>query len=70
VAGGRTSGEIDLWETRPADGKNDWRIGDLKQTLKEEHCNPVMALAFSPSGEFLASGDLEGRVRVWKMTKK
>ena len=70
VAGGRTSGEIDVWETRPADGKNDWRIGDLKQTLKEEHSHPVMALAFSPTGEFMASGDLEGRVRIWKMTKK
>jgi RNA polymerase sigma factor (sigma-70 family) len=69
VAGGRTSGEIDVWETRPADAKNDWRIGNLKQTLKEEHSHPVMALAFSPSGELLASGDQEGRVRVWKMTK-
>src|SRR5262249_30865343 len=27
LAGGRDSGEIDVWETRPADGKNDWRIG-------------------------------------------
>ena len=70
VAGGRDLGEIDVWETRPADGKNDWRIGDLKQTLKEEHSHPVMALAFSPSGELLASGDVEGKVRVWKMTKK
>src|SRR5262245_47307681 len=29
-----------------------------------------MALAFSPSGELLASGDQDGGVRVWKMTKK
>jgi RNA polymerase sigma factor (sigma-70 family) len=70
VAGGRDSGAIDVWETRPADGKNEWRIGDLKQTLNEEHRHPVMALAFSPSGELLASGDEEGKVRVWKMTKK
>jgi WD40 repeat protein len=70
VAGGRTSGEIDVWETRRVDGKNHWRIGELKQTLKDEHSHPVMALAFSPSGEFLASGDQEGRVRVWKMTKR
>jgi WD40 repeat protein len=69
VAGGRDSGEIDVWETRPADGKHDWRIGDLKQTLKE-HSHPVMALAFSSSGELLASGDQDGKVRVWKMTKK
>jgi WD40 repeat protein len=68
VAGGRDSGAIDVWETRPADGKNGWRIGVLKQTLKE-HSHPVMALAFSPSGELLASGDVEGKVRVWKMTK-
>jgi RNA polymerase sigma factor (sigma-70 family) len=70
VAGGRDSGEIDVWETRPADGKHDWRIGDLKQTFKKEHSHPVMALAFSPSGDLLASGDQDGMVRVWKMTKK
>jgi WD40 repeat protein len=58
-----------VWETRPADAKNGWRIGDLKQTLKE-HSHPVMALAFSSSGDLLASGDQDGRVRVWKMTKK
>jgi WD40 repeat protein len=69
VAGGRNSGEIDVWETRPADGKNDWRIGALKQTLKE-HNHPVMALAFSSSGDLLVSGDQDGKVRVWKMTKK
>src|SRR5262249_46654444 len=69
VAAGRDSGEIDVWETRPADGKNEWRIGGLKQTLKEEHRHPVMALAFSPSGDLLASGDQDGKVHVWKMTK-
>jgi WD40 repeat protein len=69
VAGGRDSGAIDVWETRPADGKNDWRIGDLKQTLKEHGC-PVMALAFSSSGDLLVSGDQDGKVRVWKMIKK
>jgi uncharacterized protein (TIGR03067 family) len=67
VAGGRESGVIDVWETRPADGKHDWRIGDLKQTFKNEHSHPVMALAFSSSGELLASGDQDGKVRVWKM---
>jgi RNA polymerase sigma factor (sigma-70 family) len=35
VAAGRDSGEIDVWETRPADRKYDWRIADLKQSLKE-----------------------------------
>jgi RNA polymerase sigma factor (sigma-70 family) len=69
VAAGRNSGEIDVLATRPADGKHDWRIGDLQQTLKE-HSHPVMALAFSSSGEFLASGDQDGKVRVWKTTKK
>jgi WD40 repeat protein len=69
LAGGRDSGEIDVWETRPADNKNDWRIGAFKQTLKE-HSHPVMALAFSSSGDLLVSGDQDGNVRVWKMTKK
>src|SRR5262249_16187942 len=45
-----------VWKTRPADGEHDWRTGDLKQTFKKEHSHPVMALAFSPSGEHLASG--------------
>ena len=70
VAAGRTSGEIDVWQTRPADGKNDWRLGDLQHTLKKEHSHPVMALAFSSSGEFLASGDQDGGVRVWKIARK
>ncbi len=68
VAGGRNSGEIDLWETRPADRNHDWRIGDRKRTLKG-HGSAVQALTFSPSGEFLASGDQDGGVRVWKMAK-
>jgi WD40 repeat protein len=54
----------------PATGKNDWRIGDLKRTFKKEHRHPVMALAVAPSGELLASGDQDGMVRVWKLTKK
>ena len=54
----------------PATGKNDWRIGDLKQTIKKEHSHPVMALAFTPSGELLVSGDQDGMVRIWTMTKK
>src|SRR5262249_43557250 len=58
-----------VWKTRPADGEHDWRTGDLKQTFKKEHSHPVMALAFSPSGEHLASGDQDGMVRVWKITK-
>jgi uncharacterized protein (TIGR03067 family) len=68
VAGGRQSGEIDVWETRPADGNFEWRAGDLKQTLKE-HTSPVLALAFSPSGEVLASGDRDGTVRVRRLMK-
>jgi RNA polymerase sigma factor (sigma-70 family) len=68
VAAGRSSGAIEVWQTRPADGKNPWRIGDLVQTLKE-HSSPVLALAFSPSGKLLVSGDQEGKVRVWRMKK-
>jgi WD40 repeat protein len=68
VAGGRTSGQIDVWETRPADDKFDWRAGDLKQTLKKPS-RGVMSIAFSPSGDLLASGDRDGVVRVWKLKK-
>jgi RNA polymerase sigma factor (sigma-70 family) len=68
VAGGRESGEIDVWETRPADGKFDWRAGDLKEALKGRPSGAT-ALAFSPPGDVLASGHRDGVVRLWKLNK-
>jgi RNA polymerase sigma factor (sigma-70 family) len=70
LAVGRTSGEIDVRETRQSDGKHGWRIGDLKQTFNEGPSDAVMTLAFSRSGELLASGDADGRVRIWKINKQ
>ena len=64
----RRTGAIEVWKTRPADSKDDWRVGDRKQTLKE-HSSPVMVLAFSPSGKLLVSGDQDGGGRAWKMKK-
>ena len=66
VAAGRESGEIDVWETRPADAKYDWRAGDLKETLKG-HRSGAMSIAFSPLGKVLVSGHRDSVVRLWRL---
>ena len=49
--------EIRLWDTD---------TGKIKTTL-EGHTKRVTSVAFSPEGQVLASGDLEGVIRLWNV---
>ena len=49
--------EIRLWDTH---------TGKIKITL-EGHTERVTSVAFSPEGQVLASGDLEGVIRLWNI---
>ena len=51
-------GTIELWDTS---------TGKLLRTL-EGHTDTVLALAFSPNGNMLASGSADGTVRLWNTT--
>ncbi|KAF0690402.1 Aste57867_18237 [Aphanomyces stellatus] len=43
----------------------DVEVGKSVQTF--EHDNPVYAIAFSPNGEYVASGSISGVVQVWSI---
>jgi WD40 repeat protein len=47
--------------------KNGWQIWDVenKKLMREDTSVPVYAVAFSPDGEYFATGDANGVVRVW-----
>ena len=43
----------------------DLRSDTLLETLS--HPDPVSAIAWSPNGRLLASGDFEGQIRLWRI---
>ncbi|ETV76106.1 hypothetical protein, variant 1 [Aphanomyces astaci] len=43
----------------------DVQVGQCTSTL--QHDNPVYAIAFSPNGEYVASGCISGAVQVWSL---
>ncbi|KAH9125469.1 hypothetical protein AeMF1_003922 [Aphanomyces euteiches] len=44
-----------------------WDVEAGKSTATFEHDNPVYAIAFSPNGEYVASGSISGVVQVWSI---
>jgi energy-coupling factor transporter ATP-binding protein EcfA2 len=61
VATGTRNGKTILW-----DRSNGYR----KEVLIEENKNQIYAISFSKSGNLLASGNLQGYLKVWDMRDK
>src|SRR6266446_9979428 len=51
-----------VWEFR----KGSKPVGWQKRNALFGHANPILAVAFSPDGQRLASGDQEGNVLIWE----
>jgi KAP family P-loop domain/WD domain, G-beta repeat len=58
VATGDENGSVTVWNT-----------GDFKPVRTRQHGDPVRGLAFSPDGQWLASGGDDFQVRLWRVEK-
>jgi WD40 repeat protein len=43
-----------------------WHQGSKPSSFRAGHGEPVVAIAFHPNGTFVATGSLDGQVRLWK----
>jgi WD40 repeat protein len=46
-----------------------WRLGSKKARVVGTHPSPLWAVAFSPDGVHIATGDEDGVVRIWSLEK-
>ena len=56
---------VTLWD--PA--KPEPTVDLLEKTPGQEVDRPILALAISPDGQWLAAGDMKGTLRIWKRTE-
>jgi len=66
IATGSVGNNIQIWNAPSEPGRPRPRSTDQPTAKLKGHQAVVSALAFSPTGETLASGDDLGRVRLWK----
>lgn len=59
IVGGGTTGLVYLWALTDSQPSMPIKLGG--------HTMTVTAVAFSPSGEFIASGSLDRTIRIWKV---
>ena len=60
LASGSDDGSVRLWQPH----------GDREPTtVMRDASSPIRAVAFSPAGDRLASGDVNGRVRIWDVAE-
>jgi WD40 repeat protein len=68
LAGGDTDGQVWRWKIAPPGGKAGSRRRDSSQpTSIAGHAGAVEHLAYSPTGDILASGSSDGTVRLWRV---
>ena len=70
IAGGSGKDYYDSYDSQDSDNSIkvwDAITGELVRTLDEQHTQGIMALAYSPDGNQLLSGDGE-RVNIWNVT--
>jgi WD40 repeat protein len=67
VVTGSMGNDIQIWDAAVSEpGRPRPRDNEKPLATLAGHATEVSALAFSPSGDMLASGDEQGRVRLWK----
>jgi len=70
LAAGSENGKVRLWQltdgslTKTLEGHRQW----VPSKYDAQHISSVISLAFSPDGTTLASGGIDGAVKLWRIT--
>ncbi len=66
ITTGSVGHNVQIWSAPKGPGPGTAQLADKPVAILTGHEDVVAAIAFSPNGELLASGDEIGRVRLWK----